>query len=228
MFFFDPTYILVIIGIVICIAASINVNNVYNKYSKVKSARQVTAADVAEQILRRAGITDVKVEMTGGQLTDHFDPLKKSVRLSESTYNSTSVAAIGVAAHECGHVIQYYRSYFLIRLRNLFVPVANIGSMLSWPIILFGVLFGIGYLVNIGIILFTGVLIFQIVTLPVELNASSRALRILKENGILVGEECGLAKKVLRAAALTYVAGAITTALQLLRLLLLFGRRRNK
>ena len=228
MFFFDPTYILVIIGIVICIAASINVNNVYNKYSKVKSLRQVTAADVAEQILRRAGITDVKVEMTGGQLTDHFDPRKKSVRLSESTYNSTSVAAIGVAAHECGHVIQYYRSYFLIRLRNLFVPVANIGSMLSWPIILFGVLFGIGYLVNVGIILFTGVLIFQIVTLPVELNASSRALRILKENGILVGEECGLAGKVLRAAALTYVAGAITTALQLLRLLLLFGRRRNK
>ena len=228
MFFFDPTYILVIIGIVICIVASINVNNVYNKYSKVKSARQVTAADVAEQILRRAGITDVKVEMTGGQLTDHFDPRKKSVRLSESTYNSTSVAAIGVAAHECGHVIQYHRSYFLIRLRNLFVPVANIGSMLSWPIILFGVLFGIEYLVNIGIILFTGVLIFQIVTLPVEFNASSRALRILKENGILVGEECGLAGKVLRAAALTYVAGAITTALQLLRLLLLFGRRRNK
>lgn len=227
MLFFDPTYILVIIGIVICIAASTNVSRVYNKYSKMKSVRQVTAADVAKEILNRAGITDVKVEMIGGRLTDHFDPRSKTVRLSEGTYNSTSVAAIGVAAHECGHVIQFYRSYLPIRIRNLIVPVANIGSMLSWPIILFGAIFGIGYLVNIGIVLFVGVLIFQLVTLPVEFNASSRALRILRDNGILVGDECVAAGKVLGAAAMTYVAGAITTALQLLRFLLLFGRRRS-
>lgn len=228
MLFFDPTYFLVILGIIISLIASLNVNRTYNKYRQIQSIRRVTASEVSKQILERAGIHDVKVEMTAGTLTDHYNPRGKVVRLSEGVYDSTSVAAIGIAAHECGHVIQHYRSYWPVKFRNLIVPIANIGSMFSWPIIFFGVIFGIGNLVSIGIILFFAVLIFQLVTLPVEFNASNRALRILRENGILVAKECNIAGKVLRAAAMTYVAGAITTALQLFRLLLLFGRRSDK
>lgn len=226
-FFYDPTWWLILVGMFICIGASANVNATYKRYSNVKNAREMSAAEVAEGILKGAGIYEVGIERVPGELTDHYDPKKKVVRLSETVYDSTSVAAIGVAAHECGHVIQDYKGYMPIRIRNAIVPVVNFGSKLSWPLILLGILFGLTNLVDIGIILFSTVLIFQVVTLPVEFNASRRAMAILREREILQTEEANGAKKVLNAAALTYVAGAISTALQLLRLFLLFGRRRR-
>lgn len=226
-FFYDPTWWLIIVGMILCLAASGNVSATYRKYSKIENARGMTASEVAERILKGAGISDVRIERIEGELTDHYDPKNKVVRLSEGVYYSTSVAAIGVAAHECGHVLQHYNGYLPIRVRNAIVPVVNFGSNLSWPLILLGVLFGLTRLVDIGIILFTLVLLFQIVTLPVEFNASKRAISIIRDAGILYGDEITGAKKVLNAAALTYVAGVIATALQVLRLFLLFGRRRR-
>lgn len=226
-FYFDPTWWLVIAGIIISLIASGNVNATYRKYSKINNNGGLTASEVAKLILKDAGIYEVRIEHVEGELTDHYDSKNKVVRLSDSVYDSESVAAIGVAAHECGHVIQHYRGYIPIRIRNAIVPVVNFGSKLSWPLILLGVLFGLTNLVDIGIILFSLVLVFQIVTLPVEFNASKRAVTIIRDSGILLGEEVKAAKKVLNAAAMTYVAGAIATALQVLRLFLLFGRRRR-
>ena len=226
-FYYDPTWWLIIAGMVICLIASGNVSATYRKYNKIENVRGITASEAAERILRGAGIHDVRIENTPGDLTDHYDPKHKVVRLSDSVYYSASVAAIGVAAHECGHVIQHYGGYVPIRIRNAIVPVVNIGSTLSWPLILLGILFGLTGLVDIGILLFSLVLIFQIITLPVEFNASNRAIRIIGDSGILQQEEITAARKVLNAAALTYVAGVITTALQVLRLVLLFGRRRR-
>lgn len=226
-FFYDPTWWLIIVGMLLCLAASGNVSATYRKYSKIENARGMTASEVAERILKGAGISDVRIERIEGELTDHYDPKNKVVRLSEGVYYSTSVAAIGVAAHECGHVLQHYNGYLPIRVRNAIVPVVNFGSNLSWPLILLGVLFGLTRLVDVGIILFTLVLLFQIVTLPVEFNASKRAISVIRDTGILYGDEITGAKKVLNAAALTYVAGVIATALQVLRLFLLFGRRRR-
>ncbi len=222
--FFDYTYILVLIGAVICMIASANVNSTFKRYSKVRSLRGLTGSQVAEMILNGAGINDVNVAQGRGSLTDHYDPVHKVVSLSEDVYNSTSIAAIGVAAHECGHAIQHHKSFFLLKLRNFIVPVANIGAKLSWPVILLGVIFGITGLVDVGIILFAAVLLFQIVTLPVEFDASGKALKILEINNILVDDEVRKARKVLSAAAMTYVAAAISTVLQLLRLVLLFRR----
>lgn len=227
-FFYDPTWWLIIAGMILCLIASGNVSATYGRYSKIKNTRGMTAAEAAERILRGAGIYDVKVEHIAGDLTDHYDPKHKVVRLSDSVYDSDSVAAIGVAAHECGHVIQHANGYLPIRIRNAIVPVVNFGSKISWPLILLGVLFGLTNLVDIGIILFTTVLIFQLVTLPVEFNASKRAIAIIEDNGILQGEEVRGARKVLNAAALTYVAGVIATALQVLRLFLVFGGRRRR
>lgn len=227
-FYFDPTWWLIIVGMLISIIASGNVNATYHKYSAVKNRRDITAKEAAERILTGAGIRDVAVEHIQGELTDHYDPKKKVIRLSDSVYNSTSVAAIGVAAHECGHVIQHYGSYFPIKVRNAIVPVVNIGAKLSWPLILLGILFGLTNLVDIGIVLFSLVLVFQLVTLPVEFNASKRAIAVIEQTGILQGEEIKGAGKVLNAAALTYVAGALATALQVLRLFLLFGGRRRR
>lgn len=227
-FFYDPTWWLIIVGMLLCLAASGNVSATYRKYSKIENARGMTASEVAERILKGAGISEVRIERIEGELTDHYDPKNKVVRLSEGVYYSTSVAAIGVAAHECGHVLQHYNGYLPIRVRNAIVPVVNFGSNLSWPLILLGVLFGLTNLVDIGIILFTLVLLFQIVTLPVEFNASKRAIDVIRDTGILYGEEITGAKKVLNAAALTYVAGVIATALQVLRLFLLFGGRRRR
>ena len=226
-FFYDPTWWLIIVGMLLSLAASGNVSATYRKYSKIENARGMTASEVAERILKGAGISDVRIERIEGELTDHYDPKNKVVRLSEGVYYSTSVAAIGVAAHECGHVLQHYNGYLPIRVRNAIVPVVNFGSNLSWPLILLGVLFGLTRLVDVGIILFTLVLLFQIVTLPVEFNASKRAIGVIRDTGILYGDEITGAKKVLNAAALTYVAGVIVTALQVLRLFLLFGRRRR-
>lgn len=224
-YYYDPTYLLVIIGAVICMIASANVSRTFNKYSRVSTRRRVSAEEVAAQILQGAGITDVRIERISGNLTDHYDPRNKVLRLSDSVYGSTSVAAVGVAAHECGHAVQHRVGYVPLKARNAIVPVVNLGSKLSWPVIVIGLILGSVGLLNVGIILFAFTLLFQVVTLPVEFNASGRALRILRERGILYDEEVHSARKVLTAAAMTYVTSVVSTILQLLRLVMLYGRR---
>lgn len=227
-YYIDPTYILVLIGALLCMAASFKVNSTYKKYARVRSASGMTGAEAAARILNCSGIHDVRIEQVRGELTDHYDPKNKVLRLSDSTYASTSVAALGVAAHECGHAVQHQKGYAPLKLRSVLVPAANIGSKLGIPIILLGVLFGLNAtLVPIGIWVFSLSVLFQVVTLPVEFNASSRALAMLEDYGITGGQETGYCKKVLGAAALTYVAAAASSILQLLRLVLLFGNRRN-
>ena len=226
---FDPTMILVLIGVVLSMAASAKVNSTYAKFSRVRSMTGMTGAEAARQLLNSQGIYDVQIRHVSGNLTDHYDPRTKIVNLSDAVYDSTSVAAIGVAAHECGHAMQDYEAYVPLKLRGAIVPVVNIGAQLSWPMILLGLFFGgLGSpLINVGILLFSLSVIFQLVTLPVEFNASSRAVRLLSSMGILRGEEVGYTKQVLGAAALTYVAAAAGSILQLLRLLILFGGRRD-
>ena len=224
--YWDPTYFLVIIGLIITMIASAKVKSTYARYERVCSHSGITAAQAAEQILHGAGLYNVRIERISGQLTDNYDPRSKVLHLSDSTFRSTSVAAIGVAAHECGHAIQDARDYAPLRIRGAIVPVVNFGSALSWPIILVGVLLSFTqFLITLGIILFSLTVLFQLVTLPVEFNASSRALQILGDSHILYDDELSSARKVLKAAALTYVAGAAASILQLLRLILLFGRR---
>ncbi len=227
-YYFDWTYILVIIGVIITMVASSRVNSTYAKYAKVRSMRGVTAAEAAETILHGAGIYDVRIERIAGNLTDNYDPRNKVLHLSDSTINSTSVAAIGVAAHECGHAIQHQTGYAPLKIRGAMVPVVNIGSNLSWPLIIIGVILGMYQpLITLGIVLFSLAVAFQLVTLPVEFDASRRALNILDTSGMFGEEELDGAKKVLTAAALTYVAAAASSILQLLRLILLFGGRRR-
>lgn len=227
-FYFDPTYVLVLIGVVISLIASAKVKSTYEKYARVQSLSGMTGAQAAEQILRNAGIYDVRIQRVSGHLTDHYDPRNKTLNLSDSVFGSTSVAAIGVAAHECGHAIQDAKHYVPLKFRNSIVPVANFGSKISWPLILIGLLLGgSNYLITIGIIFFAFAVLFQLVTLPVEFNASGRAVRILSDTGILRGDEVSHTRKVLGAAALTYVAAAATSILQLLRLIILFGGRRR-
>lgn len=229
MFFYDATYILVIIGAVISMIASANVNRTFKKYSKVGNNRGLTAEMVAQMILDSAGITDVRIERIRGSLTDHYDPANKVLRLSDSVYGSTSVAAIGVAAHECGHAVQHFVGYGPLKLRSVSVPVANIGSKLSWPLIFLGLILGSVNLAEVGVLLFLFVVIFQLITLPVEFNASNRAINILEYNNVLYGNELSSARKVLSAAALTYVAALFSSILQLLRLILIVqgGNRRR-
>lgn len=225
---FDSTYILVIIAAVFSMIASARVNSTYSRYARVRCMQGLTGAEAAQRILYHAGLTDVRVEHISGNLTDHYDPTGKVLRLSDSTYASASVAAVGVAAHECGHAIQHQESYAPLKLRSLLVPAANFGSRLGIPIILLGVLLGSNYtLIQIGIWVFSLAVLFQLVTLPVEFNASNRAMRILDERGILGQEELGMCRKVLSAAALTYVAAAASSIISLLRLVLLYGGRRN-
>lgn len=228
--YYDPTYLLIILGVIFSMFASSKVKTTYAKYNRVRNHAGVTGKMAAEQILRQAGLYDVQVQHVSGELTDHYDPRNKVLRLSDATYGSTSVAALGVAAHECGHAIQHATNYMPLSIRGALVPVANFGAQISWPLILIG-LFIRGnmsaFLINAGIILFIFAVAFQIVTLPVEFNASSRALRILKASGLLYEEEVSQARKVLRAAALTYVAGAASAVLQLLRLLILTRGRRD-
>ena len=227
---FDPTMILVLIGAVLSMWASAKVQGTFNKYSSVRNRTGMTGADAARRLLNSQGIYDVSIEGVAGNLTDHYDPRSKTLRLSESVYQSSSVSAIGVAAHECGHAIQDHVGYVPLRMRAAFVPVVNFGSHLSWPLILIGVIIGgIGSpMVNIGIWMFVLVVLFQLITLPVELNASRRAVVLLDQNGILQGEEVSQTRKVLGAAALTYVAAAASSILQLLRLVILFGGRRDR
>lgn len=223
---FDWTYILVLIGAILSLLASAKVNSTFNKYKRIRSASGMTGAEAAERILHQNGIYDVGVEHISGNLTDHYDPRSKMLRLSDATYSSTSVAAIGVAAHECGHALQHKEEYGPLKLRTAIVPAANIGSRLGIPIIILGVILGSNsLLINIGIWVFSLAVLFQIVTLPVEFNASSRALEMVEQYGILGSEEVVHTKKVLSAAAMTYVAAAAASILQLLRLVMLFGRR---
>ncbi len=227
-YYFDPTYILVLIGAVLSIIASARVNSTFNKYARVRSMSGMTGAQTAEAILRSKGINDVRVEHIRGNLTDHYDPSWKVVRLSDSVYNATSVAAIGVAAHECGHVMQHHEKYAPLNIRTALVPAANIGSRLGIPIVILGLILGSNsVLINIGIWVFSLAVLFQIVTLPVEFDASRRALVCIEQYGIVTGDERAKSARVLRAAAYTYVAAAAASILQLLRLVMLSGRRRD-
>lgn len=227
-FYWDSTYFLVLIGAVICSIASWNVSRTFNKFSRTPNARRLTAEDVAANILRLSGITDVRIERIRGNLTDHYSPNEKVLRLSDSVYGQTSVAALGVAAHECGHAIQHHVGYFPLKLRSLSVPAANFGSKLAWPLILIGILMGSMGLARAGVFLFSFVVLFQLITLPVEFNASRRAMVVLRDANILYGEELTGAQKVLSAAALTYVAAVASSILQLLRLLLLTQRNNRR
>ena len=230
-YYWDPTYILVVIGAVICMIASARVKGTFNKYSQLRSMSGMNGAQVAQRVLQAAGIYDVQVRHVSGSLTDHYDPRTKTVSLSDPVYNATSVAALGVAAHECGHAIQHAKSYAPLSIRSALVPIANFGSMLAWPVILIGLLFNTrssGLIIDIGILLFSAAVLFQLVTLPVEFDASRRALVMLRTQGILADDELRYTRRVLKSAALTYVASAAAAILQLLRIILITnGRRRD-
>lgn len=228
MFFYDWTYILVIIGAVLSLWASAGVRSTYSKYAKITAINGITGMEAAERILHGAGIYDVRVERVSGQLTDHYDSSTKTLRLSDGVYGSTSIAAIGVAAHECGHAIQDKESYGPLRLRHTLVPIVNFGNFFSMPLFILGLVLGMyDTLVPIGIFLFSFAVLFQLVTLPVEFNASRRAVAILSDSRMVTREEAPKVKKVLKAAAYTYLAAAAASALQLVRLLLIANRRRD-
>lgn len=227
MFYYDWTYAILIPGIILTLIAQMTVQGTYSRYAKEMSRRGMTAQQLAEHLLHSQGVTNVAVERVGGHLTDHYDPSSLTLRLSDSTANSTSVAALGVAAHECGHVLQHRDGYGPLMLRTAAVPVVNIGSNLAWPVFLLGLVMSWEPLLNVGIILFAGVVLFSLITLPVELNASRRAIAVLNDGGYMDADELSGARKVLNAAALTYVASAAMAILQLLRLLALSNRRRD-
>ena len=226
-FYYDPTYMLVIVGLIITLIASANVNGTFRKYDKISSRRGITAAQAARRILDANGLQDIRIERVSGKLTDHFSPKERIIRLSDATYDSTSIAALGVAAHECGHAVQHLVGYAPIKLRNGMVPFVNICSHLAIPIILLG-LFISAELAMFGVILYCAVFAFQIVTLPTETNASARAINTLYNMGILDEDELKGTKKVLNAAAMTYFASAAATALQVLRLFLLVSGNRRR
>ncbi len=231
MFFYDY-YWLALIPLVIAMLASWNVKSTYSKYQKIRNGRGLTGAMAARQILDANGLTNIPIEHISGELSDHFDPRSNVVRLSDSTYNSSSVAAVGVAAHEVGHALQYANNYTPMKLRSAIIPLTNIGSTLSYPLVLIGIIMGNSYVgdffVNAGIILFLAVVLFQFATLFVEFNASARAMKTLDSYKILEGSELKMSRKVLTAAALTYVAALFTAVVNLLRLILIAsGRNRN-
>ena len=226
-YYFDPTYVLVIIAFLLTLFASMGVKSTFSKYNDVRSSRGITAASAARQILDANGLQNIRIEHVSGDLTDHYSPNENVIRLSDSTYNSTSVAAIGVAAHECGHAVQHQVGYVPIKIRNGIVPIVNVCNMLSMPIFIIGLILGLGRLAMVGAILFGAVLVFQLVTLPTEINASRRAMKTLESMYLLEGDELTGARKTLTAAAMTYVAAVPSTALQFLRLVLLANRRRD-
>lgn len=228
-YYFDPTYMLVIIGLLLTLMASALVKSTYAKYKKVHSMSGMTGAQAAERILHQAGIYDVQMQHIAGDLTDNYNPKTKILSLSDSVYNNTSVAAIGVAAHECGHAIQHAKEYAPLNLRSAMVPVVNVCSTLTWPAIFLGIILSWNQaLITLGILFFSAAVLFSLITLPVEFDASHRALKILGGTGMLTQNEVGKARKVLTAAALTYVASAAAMILQLLRLILLFGGDRDR
>ncbi|MBQ7580156.1 MAG: zinc metallopeptidase [Clostridia bacterium] len=226
-------YYLIIVGpaLVFAIVASARVKSNFNKYSKVRNSRGLTGAQAAQAVLNHYGITDVVIEHVGGNLTDHFDPKNNVIRLSDEVYSSTSISAVGVACHEAGHAAQYAQSYVPIKIRNAILPVCNFGSRFGIPIAILGMFiaqpFG-EYLITLGLILYSLVALFQFITLPVEFNASSRAIKVIDETSLLYDDEIGGAKKVLKAAALTYVAALATSLANLLRLILMFSRRSDR
>ncbi len=227
-FYLDPYYMLLVIpAMIIALIAQGMVSSTFNKYSRVHSVRGITGEQAARQILETNGVYNVRVERVSGRLNDHYDPRSNVIRLSDSVYSSTSVASIGVAAHEAGHALQYDKGYVPIKIRAAIVPVTQFGSQLSFPLILIGAFMQSDFLINLGLILFSLMALFQLITLPVEFNASARALRSLGETEILYQDEIKSSRKVLTAAAMTYVAALIVSIAQLLRLLLLFGGRRR-
>ncbi|MDU6181764.1 MAG: zinc metallopeptidase [Anaerococcus vaginalis] len=227
MFYFDRTYVLVLIGLLISSLAQANIQRKFDKYKKIKTQKSITGFDAARYILSTNSYNDISIKKVRGSLSDYFNPINKEIALSETSMTDTSIASLAVAAHECGHVIQYKKGYIPLKIKSYIVPAVNLGSKLSFPMILLGIFLSMGKLISIGIFLFSFVLIFQIITLPVEFDASRRALKVLDESGMLVGVENDYAKDMLKAAALTYVATTISTALQFLRLWILFGNRRD-
>jgi hypothetical protein len=229
MIYWDPTYILVLIGMVLCLGASALVNSTMSKYSRIRNSTGINGAEAARRILNSEGLYNVQIECLSGESGDHYDPRTNTVRLSRSVYNQPSVTAVGVAAHECGHAIQHAKGYSPLNFRTALVPVANIGSKLGFPLIFLGVILSWNQvLIQIGIWAFALAVLFQLVTLPVEFNASTRAVAKIEQYGLLSREENNGCKKVLTAAAMTYVAAAASAILQLLRLVILFGgNRRN-
>jgi hypothetical protein len=226
-FFFDPTFLLLIPALILAGWAQFKVKGTYDRYSRIAARNGLTAKDVARRILDANGLRNIPVERIAGSLTDHYDPKAKTLRLSETVFSSPSIAAIGVAAHEAGHALQDAEAYAPLKLRNSIVPVVSLGSGLAFPLFFIGFLFGTPLLMDVGILFFLGVLLFHLVTLPVEYNASGRALRILDSTGILAADEMQGARAVLNAAALTYVAATVMAALQLVRLLMLRGMRND-
>lgn len=220
-YYMDSTALLLVPALLLSLWAQWQVKSAFDRYSRVHSRENVTARDVARMLLSRFGMGDMPVNRVAGSLTDHYDPTSRTLSLSENVYDSTSIAAIGVAAHEVGHAIQHSRAYAPLMFRNSIVPAVNLVSGLSMPLFLLGLFMGSPRLLNVGILLFCGVVVFHMVTLPVEFDASSRALRLLAETGALAPDELSGARRVLRAAALTYVAAALMAVLQLVRLLLL-------
>lgn len=236
-FFYDPTYILVIIAFLISLWAQIKVKSAYAKYSKVPTRVGMTGAGAADTVLRSGGVTDVGIVGISGELTDNYNPRTNVISLSKGVIDKTSVAAVGVAAHEAGHALQYAEGYAPIKFRMAIIPVCNIASQLAWPLFALGLVFntaadaggGIGYwLMQIGIYAFSFAVLFQLVTLPVEVNASRRALTALRASGSFTDEELSGAKKVLTAAAMTYIAALAGSLLQLLRLILIASSRNNR
>lgn len=220
--FFDPTYILVIIALIITSLASLGVRSAYGKYAKVRNSSGFTGEQAAKIFLNSHRLGHIRLTSVNGELQDHFDPKNNVVRLSSSNYSHSSIAAVTVAAHECGHVIQYQENYLPVIIRGSMVPVVNFASGLAWPIFLLGIFFSsFRFLMPIGIILFAASVVFHLITLPVELDASARGMRLLRENNILQNDELVKARKVLNAAAMTYVAAAAGSLLQLLRLILI-------
>lgn len=222
---FDRTYILVLIGLIITMIAQSNVQRAFAKYSKISTKKQITGKQTANYILDTRGYNDIKIKQINNAMGDYFNPATKEVALSPQSINDTSIASVAVAAHELGHVIQYKEGYTPLRIKSWLVPAVNFGSRLSLPLLFLGMILARQNLIDVGLILFSLTLIFQVVTLPVEFNASRRALRVLEESGMLVGEENTYAANMLKAAAYTYVAATLTTALQFLRMFLLFGNR---
>jgi uncharacterized protein len=221
----DPTMILLIPAIIMAAYAQSKVKSTFNKYLKIRNSYGHTGYEIARRILDANGLQDVPVELVGGRLSDHYDPRKRVLRLSQDVYNSNSLASVGVAAHECGHAIQHLEGYAPLIVRNAIAPVASIGSQASWLFIIGGLVFGFVGLIDIGILLFSAAVAFQVITLPVEFNASTRAIALLEGNGLVPSNEIGPAREVLRAAALTYVAATFAAIMQLVRLLVLRGRR---
>lgn len=225
--YWDSTIIILIPAIIFSIVAQIMVKSAFSKYSKVRNSRGLTGADAAREILDRNGLTNVRIEHISGSLTDHYDPNANVIRLSDDVYGSATVAAVGVAAHEAGHAVQYAEGYYPIKIRNAIIPVTRFGSSLSTPLVILGLVLSLDFLITAGILLFCAVVLFQAITLPVEFNASGRALKTLRSSHFLEDDEMKGARSVLTAAAMTYVAAMLSALLSLVRLLVISGRRRR-